>query len=76
LPRSLRALLRVMGARGTAGAQLASYLMFESGFTRELIDLGFKDAHARRDELLSFLGGEALAQTIMLPALRAGAERD
>jgi NTE family protein len=76
LPPSLRALLRVMGARGTAGAQLASYLMFESGFTRELIDLGFKDAHARRDELLSFLGGEALAQTIMLPALRAGAERD
>jgi len=76
LPRSLRALLRVMGARGTAGAQLASYLMFESGFTRELIDLGFKDAHARRDELLAFLGGEALAQTIMLPALRTATERD
>jgi hypothetical protein len=50
--------------------------MFESGFTRELIDLGFSDAHARRDELVGFLGGEALAQTIMLPQLRAGAERD
>jgi NTE family protein len=76
LPRSLRALLRVMGARGTAGAQLASYLMFESGFTRELIDLGFKDAHARRDELLGFLGGQALEQTIILPQLRTAAERD
>ncbi len=69
LPRSLRALLRVMGARGTGGAQLASYLMFESSFTQELIALGRRDALAQRDELLEFLSGAALDRTIKLPSL-------
>lgn len=72
LPRPLRALLRVMGARGTAGAQLASYLMFESTFTQELIALGVKDAMAQREELLEFLGGGQLSRTIKLPALALG----
>ena len=69
LPRSLRALLRVMGARGTGGAQLASYLMFESSFTQELIALGRRDALAQRDELLEFLTGATLDRTIKLPSL-------
>ncbi len=69
LPGSLRTLLRVMGARGMSGAQLASFLMFESAFTRELIGLGYRDAMARKDELLAFIGGEELEQTIMVPAL-------
>jgi NTE family protein len=69
LPRSLRALLRVMGARGTAGAQLASYLMFESSFTQELMALGERDAMAQRDELMEFISGETLAHTIKLPVM-------
>jgi NTE family protein len=55
LPRSLRALLRTMGANNNAGTQLLSYLLFEQGYTRELIALGQSDAHARSDEIRTFL---------------------
>lgn len=74
LPRSLRALLRVMGAKGTGGAQLASYLMFESSFTQELIELGYRDALGQKESLMSFLCGEPPAETIVLPRLQLPAE--
>jgi NTE family protein len=56
MPRTLRALLRVLGVAGERGGRLISYLMFEAPFTRELIRLGVQDAEARRDEISSFLG--------------------
>mgnify|MGYP000606065099 CR=1 FL=1 len=60
LPPAVRAMLRAVGVYGTGrsarGTALASYLLFESSFTRELIHLGFTDALAKRDEVVSFFG--------------------
>jgi NTE family protein len=60
MPRTVRVLLRGLGALNYGGRQLVSYLLFESGYTRELIQLGYDDAMARREELLAFLKGVPL----------------
>lgn len=55
LPIALRTLLRTLGAQGSGGQQLISYMLFERAFTRELIALGYADAMQRGDELRGFL---------------------
>jgi NTE family protein len=57
LPLPVRALLRGVGATDARGAALASYLLFESSYTRELIDLGVADTMARKAEVIGFLAG-------------------
>lgn len=56
LPSALRMFLRGPGATKTSGAGVLSYLLFESGYCRELIELGRRDAMAKREVLSRFLG--------------------
>src|SRR5262249_12637478 len=58
MPRGLRTLLRVIGGRDASGHQLASYLPFERGYTRALIELGHRHALGARTGVMGFMGGE------------------
>jgi NTE family protein len=74
LPRTIRLLLRAVGATSRNGSNLASYLLFEAPFCRALIDLGYRDTVTRRDELLRFFAGSPATQPSALTvgvALRA-----
>ena len=53
-PRSVRVMLRGMGAWKRSGGDLLSYLLFEKPYCRELIDLGHHDAMLRRAEIEVF----------------------
>jgi NTE family protein len=54
-PAMLRYLLNGIGARGHAGEDLLSYLAFEPIYVRRVMDLGYADTIARRDEIAEFL---------------------
>ena len=53
-------MLRGVGVEGRGndarGAALASYLLFEAPYTRELMALGVADTMNRRADVLSFFG--------------------
>ncbi|WCM94279.1 patatin-like phospholipase family protein [Acidovorax sp. NCPPB 2350] len=72
LPAPIRTLLGALGvttnARDVRGAALASYLLFEPGYTRELMALGRADALARRAEICRFFGWHDAGQPLRAPA--------
>ncbi len=53
-PAMLRYLLKGIGATGHAGEDLLSYLAFEPIYVRRVMDLGYADTMARRDEIAEF----------------------
>lgn len=58
LPWTIRLLMRGVGAMRRSGANLISYLLFEEGYCSALIELGYKDALNRKEEILAFLAEE------------------
>jgi NTE family protein len=56
LPAPIRTMLSSIGATEARGAALASYLLFESSYTGELIQLGLRDTQARKADVLAFFG--------------------
>lgn len=51
-----RRMLQLLDVGEASEADLASYLLFDGGFARRLIDLGRADAEARRHEIAAFFG--------------------
>ncbi|MDX1697623.1 MAG: hypothetical protein R3308_05015, partial [Thiohalobacterales bacterium] len=61
-PRSVRILLKGIGAMAREGRPLMSYLMFDAPFCHELLELGYQDGMAARDQILHLLGHDALIE--------------
>ena len=55
LPKSMKLLLRGIGALHKKSATLVSYLLFERAYCRELIRLGYQDTLAQADTLTDFI---------------------
>ena len=67
LPAGTRYLLHGLGSTEGTGASLLSYLLFDRRYTRALLDLGYRDAMARRDEIDAFLARGGLRYQPLFP---------
>lgn len=61
-PRTVRHLLRGLGASEMSGWDLLSYLAFDSAYTKRLLELGYSDTMAKKDPVIRFLSEEEDAQ--------------
>jgi NTE family protein len=55
MPRLLRYALEGLGTPDAQSADLMSYLLFDSAYTRTLVEIGYADAGARADEIEALL---------------------
>lgn len=67
MPWTIRLLLRSVGVTRRRGANLVSYLLFDKSYCRALIDLGYQDAMARKEEIESFLNQRPQKMDEVLP---------
>jgi NTE family protein len=67
LPVALRTLLWGISGRGRGEGRLLSYLMFEQAYTRDLIDLGYRNAMAVSDQLQDFISGREVPRLFAPP---------
>lgn len=67
LPRGVRYLLHGLGSTEGTGASLLSYLLFDRRYTRALLDLGYADALARREEIGAFLARDGIRYQPLFP---------
>lgn len=81
LPAPVRTLLGGVGVSSKAadikGSALASYLLFEQGFTRELMALGRKDTYEQRAQVCRFFGwtDPDAPAVVPVPQVHPGMER-
>lgn len=75
LPVTIRFLMRSIGAMRKGGATLASYMLFDYRYCRALIDMGYQDLMARRQEIALFFDAAASPPPteIVLPKFDPGA---
>lgn len=62
MPRLIRHLMDGLGTPDTQSADLMSYLLFDSAYLRALVDIGYRDAGERKDEIEAFLAGGAASE--------------
>jgi NTE family protein len=55
IPLSIRLLLQGLGFLKDSKSELLSFLLFESIYTRELIDLGYRDGITKKEEIADFM---------------------
>ena len=67
LPTGVRYLLHGLGSTEGTGASLLSYLLFDRRYTRTLLELGYRDALARRDEIDAFLARDGVRYQPLFP---------
>jgi NTE family protein len=67
MPWTIRLLLRSVGVTRRRGANLVSYLLFDKSYCRALIDLGYRDAMERKEEIASFLNQRSKKMADVLP---------
>jgi NTE family protein len=56
MPLSIRTFLKVTGSSNNdGGVNIASYLLFNEGYCKALIELGYRDTMAQKEKIMAFL---------------------